>query len=232
MRPTRSAPGPATLPPAWEAFGRLLDYAREAGPGAARQRLAGLRTLYLSLRSEAGGLPSLAEAAGETAEQLAATRGVWALWMLRGRLGPLAWEQLELEGAAPVSWEHLIEAAARVAGVDFDDFLSYWIRSDALPDYRLTSASARTAGEGYSVALRLDNRGEGQPRVPVAIRTEEGALHEVAVSIASGAQADLRYPVLTKPLAAAVDPRGVLLTAESAGEWRAVSIRPRWWPFG
>ena len=230
MRSALSQSGQETLPLAWEAFARLLDHEREQGPRAARQRLAGLRMAYLARRQETA-LPSLRGVSGDLAGELARTRGVWALWMLRQRLGAHAWEQLDFEGAAPISWEHLGEVASRVGGAEIARALEFWVASDALPDYRLERASARQQGEGFAVALRIVNRGEGSVPVGVAIRTEEGALHELMMAALPGQRADAAYPVLTRPAAAAVDPHGALLMAEAERGWLAVSLRPRWWPF-
>ena len=219
-----------TMRPAWAAFLRLLEYEREEGPEKARQRLAGLRMVYLASRQEAT-LPCLREATGPAAGELAETRGVWALWMLRQEIGPLDWERIDLDGDAPVSWEHLAEILGRKASTDLAPMLDYWIGTDELPDYRLERATGRAAGDGFAVTVRIRNASTARFPVPVAIRTEEGARHQFSIPVAPQGRAEATYPVLTRPTQAAVDPSASLLMAAGPRSWMPISFKPSWWPF-
>lgn len=219
----------AWLQVAWEAFRDLVRIEREAGRAEARRRLAGLRDAYLALKRPDE--PPLIAARDEALWELARTRGVWVLWMLREATGPafdLACETWLAEGA-PATVEQLLAQLGR-ADEPLAGQLRWWIATVDLPDYRLRAAAYRRVADGYEVALRLVNVGAGGVPVPLEVRTEEGARHAVTVSLAAGERLEVRYPLLTRPIAAAVDPDGVVLTRGGPGHWRRV--RPRWPWFG
>ncbi|MBI3911095.1 MAG: hypothetical protein HY320_09205 [Armatimonadetes bacterium] len=214
---------------AWEPFCELLHVESRDGRGAARSRLAGLREAYLAARAVGGEVP-LAETAGEDAWPLARTRGVWVLWMLRDAVGPTAFQAAcgdWLAGCEPPSLAALRAHAEAEHGAELGAFLDYWTATTGLPDYRLRSAVARRCGDGYLVTLQVENRGQGPILVAALIRTEEGAQHEFAIRAGTGERTEARYPVLTRPVAAALDPEGDLLSASGAGSW--VSVRVRLW---
>jgi hypothetical protein len=181
--------------------------------------------------------PSLASGARRLASASAASKGVWVLWMLRRGLGELAFEELRREPGVLAITDRLREAIRRRVGSDFESFFDFWVYGTELPAYRLESATGRPlsrATGGYTVTLRLANDGTGAFPAPAVVRTEEGARHEFQVSVPGGEARDVTYPVLTRPVAAAVDPEGELLQSgpRVAGEWRPVRLR-RWWsPFG
>ena len=62
---------------------------------------------------------------------------------------------------------------------------------------------------------------------PLVVQTEEGARHEFSLSVPGGGTNEVRYTMVTKPVAAAVDPEGDLLQAEPSGAWQVVKVR-RW----
>jgi hypothetical protein len=163
-------------------------------------------------------------------------RGVWVLWMLRRGLGELAFQELQQDPSALASTDRLLEAIRRRVGGDFDPFFEFWVYGTDLPAYRLEAAFgrpvSRTTGGGYAVTLRVANEGAGAFPAPAVVRTEEGARHEFRVSVPGGETREVTYPVLTRPVAAAIDPEGELLQsrAKSSEEWRAVRLR-RWWIF-
>jgi hypothetical protein len=180
--------------------------------------------------------PSLAPGDRRLASASAASKGVWVLWMLRRGLGELAFEELRHEPGALASTERLRETIRRRVGGDFDAFFDLWVYGTDLPAYRLETATGRplprATGGGYTITLRLANDGTAAFPAPAVVRTEEGARHEFRVSVPGGETRDVSYPVLTRPVAAAVDPDGELLQSgpSAAGEWRPVRLR-RWWIF-
>jgi hypothetical protein len=165
-------------------------------------------------------------------------KGVWVLWMLRRGLGELAFRELQGEPEVLTSTDRLREAIRRRVGDDLDPFFDFWVYGTDLPAYRLERAIgrplARTAAGGYTVTMRLANDGTGGFPAPAVVRTEEGARHEFRVSVPGAETREVTYPVLTRPVAAAIDPEGELLQSgpRASGEWRPVRLR-RWWsPFG
>jgi hypothetical protein len=181
----------------------------------------------------AGPLPSLAPGDRRLASASAASKGVWVLWMLRRGLGELAFEELRHEPGVLASTDRLRETIRRRVGGDFDAFFDLWVYGTDLPAYRLETATGRplprATGGGYTITLRLANDGTAAFPAPAVVRTEEGARHEFRVSVPGGETRDVTYPVLTRPVAAAVDPEGELLQSgpSAAGEWRPVRLR-RW----
>ena len=220
----------AWLQVAWDGFRDLVRTEREAGRAEACRRLAGLRDAYLALKRPDE--PPLVDARDDALWELARTRGVWALWMLREAMGPtfdLACEAW-LGTGAPATPAELFERLGRSEADPVARGFRWWIEATDLPDYRLRSATYRRVADGYEVALRLANAGGGGVPVPLAVETEEGARHTLTVTMAVGARLEVRYPLLTRPVAAAVDPDGVVLTRGGPGRWRRV--RPRWFWFG
>jgi hypothetical protein len=242
----------------------VLALEAEEGKSAARDRLEVLRQSYLGLR-EAGDDGPLAEldSGGRLDRQIARSKGVWVLWMVRSALGVLDFRELQrtwevgeaLTTAALREW--LVrrdlgdEAAAdqrraphderrTTAGGEVDAgegrgsrwpaFFDYRVYGSGLPLYELRSATARAVGSGFSVTVSVTNRGIGSVPAPAVIRTEEGARHTFSVSVPPGEAREATYPVLTRPIQAAVDPDGELLQLERGHVWRPVRLR-RWWIF-
>jgi hypothetical protein len=244
------------LEEALPAFEEVLELERLKGTTAAQERLEIHRQAYLGLLesgiepgaleapvasvqtpAKAGPLPSLAPGDRRLASASAASKGVWVLWMLRRGLGELAFEELRHEPGVLASTDRLRETIRRRVGGDFDAFFDLWVYGTDLPAYRLETATGRplprATGGGYTITLRLANDGTAAFPAPAVVRTEEGARHEFQVSVPGGETRDVTYPVLTRPVAAAVDPEGELLQSgpSAAGEWRPVRLR-RWWsPF-
>ena len=105
--------------------------------------------------------------------------------------------------------------------------LDFWICGTALPHYELRAATARAEKEGYTVTLRVANRGTGTAPAPVVIQSEEGARHTLPVSVAPEVTIDVKYFVLTRPVQAAVDPDGEVLQEDGGRAWQPVRLR-RW----
>lgn len=215
------------LEAAWEPFCDLLRVEETDGRAAARGRLSGLREAYLATRALGGEMP-LAEATGDEVWTLARTRGVWALWMLRERMGPPAFDQAcgrWREGHAPQGIAAVCERLEGAGAAGLAQFVRFWVETTGLPDYHLLAATARRRPAGYEVTLRIANRGEGPVPAPAVARTEEGALHEFEVSAGAGERQEVRFSVLTRPVAAALDPDGDLLTASGERRWTGVRVR-------
>ena len=218
------------LDEAFGAFQRLQEDEDAGGTAAAITRLQGLREAYLGVRTEGGDRPLAEVGADDNGNVLARTKGVWVLWMLRNDTSPLAWRDLERAWKRGELGEMTALRAAlepMVAG-DADEFLDFWVLGTGLPDYALVRAEARNHGSAHVVTLRIENRGQGGLPVSAAVRTEEGAVHEFRVR-PSGLRVEANYPVLTKPVSAALDPRYTMLTASATRPW--MRVRTRRWQF-
>jgi hypothetical protein len=228
------------------AFEDVLRREAEQGRPAARERLAVLRDAYLGLREASLDRPlAELEPTGRGDAQVARTKGAWVLWMLRQALGPLTWREIWFApGSVPATTEALKKAVmggewsvvtddsaslhhAPPATHHWDAFFDYWVYSTGLPQYRLLSASTKGSAGAYTVTLKVENRGTGTIPTPLVVQTEEGARHEFSLAVAGGATSEVRYSMITKPVAAAVDPEGDLLQLVPSGEWQAVKAR-RW----
>lgn len=229
------------------AFEQVLRREAEEGRPAARERLHVLRDAYLGLRDASVDRPlAELEPSGRGDAQIARTKGAWVLWMLRQAVGPLAYRELwSAPEGPPVTTEALRMGVGRWGlGVgdqrtepstanpqrptlDWSGFFDFWVYSTGLPQYRLLSATVKGSAGDYSVTLKVANRGTGTIAAPLVVQTEEGARHEFSLSVAGGKESEVRYSMLTKPVAAAVDPEGDLLQAEPSGTWQVVKVR-RW----
>lgn len=205
-------------------FERLLEAEEEAGRESVRARLEGLRLAYLDLR-ERGEDGPLAEEVGA-----GRAKGPWVLWMLRKALSPPSFEPVR------AAWRHgeALETTAlqalveKLSGSGFGPFFDFWIYGDRLPDYRLLKASARTEKDGFVVTLLVENRGTGGYPVPVVVETEEGARHSFSATAGPGNKVELRFPLVTRPTRAAVDPEGDLLMARGERAWMGIAVRKFW----
>jgi hypothetical protein len=174
--------------------------------------------------------------------QVARTKGAWVLWMLRQALGPLSYRAIWADpGGSPdttealkkavVSGEREGQAEDRTPDTEhltrWDGFFDFWVYSTGLPQYRLLSATAKGAPGAYTVTLKVANRGSGTIPAPLVVQTEEGARHEFSLSVPGGGVSEVTYSMVTKPVAAAVDPEGDLLQPQPPGDWQVVKIR-RW----
>jgi hypothetical protein len=203
-----------------------------------------LREAYLALRNASQDRPlAELEPSGRGDAQIARTKGVWVLWMVRQAVGPLEFRELwSGTGGPPVTMEALRESLAGSAGVspvhaarmaalpgtpDWTGFFDFWVYSTGLPQYRLLSATVKGAAGDFVVTLKVANRGTGLIPAPLVVQTEEGARHEFSLSVPGGKESEVRYSMVTKPVAAAVDPEGDLLQAEVSGAWQLVKTR-RW----
>lgn len=221
-------------------FERLLEAERESGRAAVAARLEGLRLAYLDLRATGGDRP-LAEGV-----EAARTKGPWVLWMLRQALSPPSFEPVRAawnRGAA-LETHSLRTLAENQARQQLGEFFDFWVYGAGLPEYVLRRAEARpeprgengqqragapAAPPGYLVTLEVENRGTGACPAPVAAQTEEGARHAFQVLAGPGERAELRFPVLTRPTAAAVDPEGNLLMGAGERHWMPVRVRRFRW---
>jgi hypothetical protein len=229
------------------AFDEVLRREAVEGRRAARERLGVLRDAYLALR-EAGLDRPLAELepSGRGDAQVARNRGAWVLWMLRQAVGPLAFHEIWSAPEGPPEttealkkavdsgqWTVGSEVEGTSAGLSathcslFTAFFDFWVYSTGLPQYRLLGATVRGAPGEFTVTLKLANRGTGTIPAPLVIQTEEGARHEFSLAVPGGETREVRYSMVTKPVAAAVDPEGDLLQPLPSGEWQAVKSR-RW----
>jgi hypothetical protein len=229
------------------AFEELLRLEAQEGRPAARERLAVLRDGYLALRDASLDRPlAELEPTGRGDAKVARTRGVWVLWMLRQALGPLTFRETWSGPEGPPLTTEALKASLGVRRSVFgqsrpepstqyptpnaeswDGFFDYWVYSTSLPQYRLQSATVKGAAGSYTVTLKVANRGTGTIPAPLVVQTEEGARHEFALAVPGGVTSEVRYTLITKPVAAAVDPEGDLLQAEPSGEWQVVKTR-RW----
>jgi hypothetical protein len=159
---------------------------------------------------------------------VARTKGAWVLWMIRQAIGPLSFRALwqGLEGPPPTV-EALQRALAAEGDTNWTGFFDFWVYSAGLPQYRLLSAIAKGKAGAFTVTLKVANRGTGTIPAPVVVQTEEGARHEFSLVVPGGGTSEVTYSMLTRPVAAAVDPEGNLLQAEPPGEWQMVKTR-RW----
>jgi hypothetical protein len=168
------------------------------------------------------------------------------LWMLRQALGPLTYREV---WAGPQGPPLTTEALKRVVSGEgsvvkantseaahhsslathhsWDSFFDYWVYSTGLPQYRLQSATVKGSAGAYTVTLKVGNRGTGTIPAPVVVQTEEGARHEFSLAVPGGATSEAAYSMITRPVAAAVDPEGDLLQPEPSGGWQTVKTR-RW----
>jgi hypothetical protein len=234
------------LQEATAAFEQVLRREAEEGRPAARERLQVLRDSYLALREASQDRPlAELEPSGRGDAQIARTKGAWVLWMLRQAMGPLAYHELWSGSAGPpMTIEALREGVGYgVLGVgselsrptlntqhptpDWTGFFDFWVYSTGLPQYRLLSATVKGSAGEFTVTLKVANRGTGTIPAPLVVQTEEGARHEFSLSLSGGSEREVRYSMITKPVAAAVDPEGDLLQAEPSGAWQGVKAR-RW----
>lgn len=205
-------------------FERLLEAQADEGMDAVRARLEGLRLAYLDLRAERTDQPL---AAGIEA---ARTKGPWVLWMLRKALSPPVFQPVReawTRGAA-LDTEPLREWCERAARTDLGPFFDFWVYGALLPEYRLQKAEARKEGDYFAVTLQAQNLGTGACEVPVVVQTEEGARHELGVTLPPGGRTDLQWRLLTRPVAAAVDPEADVLMSTGERPWLPVRIRKFW----
>ena len=229
------------------AFEEVLRLETQEGRPAARERLAVLREAYLALRDASLDRPlAELEPTGRGDAKVARTRGTWVLWMLRQVLGPLTFREIWSTPDGPLlttgSLKRALDLGHRALGDSqtepnaqhltptdqhWNGFFDYWVYSTSLPQYRLLSATMKGTAGAYTVTLKIANRGTGTIPAPLVVQTEEGARHEFALAVPGGATSEVRYTLITKPVAAAVDPEGDLLQAEASGEWQVVKTR-RW----
>lgn len=218
------------------ALEELLALEAAEGKSVARARLEVLRQAYLGMRAAEEDRPLAELAVGSaTARQIARTRGAWVLWMVRGRLGPLDFRELEQAWQRPVAetttalrdWlmEHEGRGPERPSA--WPGFFDFWVYGTGLPAYELQSATARDAKPGFAVTLKISNRGAGGITAPAVIQTEEGARHTIPVTASGGETVEAGYFVLTRPVEAAIDPDGELLQPDRRTVWRPVNVR-RW----
>jgi hypothetical protein len=234
------------------AFEEVLRREAAEGRPAARERLRVLRDAYLGLREALLDRPlAELEPTGRGDAQVARMKGAWVLWMLRQALGPLSFREIWSgpEGP-PTTVEALKKAVAscqlpvvskdvpgaslelttdnwQLATDRWDSFFDFWVYSTGLPQYRLLGASAKGSSGAYTVTLKVANQGTGTIAAPLVVQTEEGARHEFSLAVPGGGRSEVSYSMITRPVAAAIDPEGDLLQPAPAGEWQVVKIR-RW----
>jgi hypothetical protein len=235
-----SAAGDFWLVEASAAFEEVLLREAEGGRPAARERLQVLRDAYVGLR-DAGLDQPLAELepTGRADARVARTKGPWVFWMLRQALGPLSFREIWSRPDGPPRTTETLREAVLGVGADphtehptpntdpWDVFFDFWVYSTGLPQYRLLSATVKGAAGAYTVTLKVANRGTGTIPAPLVVQTEEGARHEFSLAVPGGGTGEASYSMVTKPVAAAVDPNGDLLQSQSTGEWQTVKAR-RW----
>jgi hypothetical protein len=236
-----SDPGDFWLREAALAFDDVLRREAEEGRPAARERLAVLRDAYLGMREASLDRPlAELEPTGRGDTQVARTKGAWVLWMLRQAVGPLSYREIASgPDGLPATTEALKKGVSGVGGggsgtdepatQHWDTFFDYWVYSTSLPQYRLLSATVKGAAGAFAVTLKVSNRGTGTIPAPLVVQTEEGARHEFSLAVPGGGVSEVRYSMITRPVAAAVDPEGDLLQPEPSGEWQVVKARR--WPF-
>jgi hypothetical protein len=207
-------------------FERLLEAEEAAGREAVRARLEGLRLAYLDLR--AGGTDGPLAEGVDTAR----TKGPGVLWMLRRALSPPEFEPVResWERGGALDTASLREMTERLSRTDWGPFFDCWVYGSVLPEYRLRQAEVKGKIGSYVVTVQVENVGTGACSVPVAVQTEEGARHEFPVLASPGERAELRFPVVTRPVAAAVDPETDVLMACGERPWVPVRAR-RFWIF-
>jgi hypothetical protein len=215
----------------------LREREEESGRAAVRDRLYQIEQAYLILR-EAGTERPLAElGVGQMETAIGRAKGAWVLWMLRDRVGePLFSEILARPEARSDLGRGVVEALTERAGEQasawVDPFFEFWVRGTGLPDYRLVRATARARDGGYTVSLSVANEGTGAFPVPVVIQSEEGARHALPVSVPAGGAERIDYSLLTRPVAAAVDPDVSVLSGSTSRDRGWLTIRTRrWWIF-
>jgi hypothetical protein len=178
--------------------------------------------------------------------QIGRVKGAWVLWMLRTLLGEPLFSELLAEPAAREdlrrSVARAVTGAARPTSTQpsdragdrtpawVDAFFDFWVHGTGLPDYRLGWARARARDGGFEVTLHVENRGTGAFSAPAVVQTEEGARHIFPISVPAGASAQVAYTLLTRPVAAAIDPEGSILAASPPRGWETVRTK-RWWIF-
>src|SRR5262249_14328539 len=154
-------------------------------------------------------------------------------WMLRQAVGPLAYREIWSASEGPPvttealksgvgGWEVGVGDSARASPIpnsqlptpDWSGFFAFWAYSTGLAQHRLLSAAVTGPAGDFTVALKVANRGTGTISAPLVVQTEEGARHEFSLSVPGGKESEVRYSMVTKPVAAAVDPEGDLLQAE------------------
>jgi hypothetical protein len=230
------------------AFEDILQREREQGRPAARERLAMLRDAYVALRDASLDRPlAELEPTGPSDARIARTKGAWVLWMVRQALGPLEFRDLWSGPQGPPGTIEALRAAVSGVGSSvfggsqsepntehrtpntehWHAFFDYWVYSTGLPQYRLMSATVKGSAGAFAVTLKATNRGTGTIPAPLVVQTEEGARHEFALAVPGGETREVRYTLITKPVAAAVDPEGDLLQGEPSGAWQTVKSR-RW----
>jgi hypothetical protein len=205
----------------------VLERERDEGIAAGRERLEELRQAYLGLR-EAGVDRPLRDLGGERLDaQIARTKGVWVLWMLRETEGEPRFAELVGDDGIGSS---RIEDRGGLSTDHLSAFVEFWVNGTGLPDYALSAAAARPLGSGFNVTMRMINRGSGEFPAPAAVRTEEGAQHYVSISVPAGETREVTYATITRPVGAAIDPEGQVLAAQPRGDWHPIRVR-RWWIF-
>ncbi len=228
------------LTEAINAFAEVLRREAEEGRPAARERLAVLREGYVALRQASLDRPlAELEPTGRADARVARTKGVWVLWMLRQALGPLSFREFWPGAAGPPATTEALRGAVTGIGADpdlqppmphadpWDAFFDFWVYSTGLPQYRLLGATMKGAAGAYTVTLKVGNRGTGAIAAPLVVQTEEGARHEFSLAVPGGGTSEVSSSMLTRPVAAAVDPEADLLQAAPSGEWQTVKNR-RW----
>jgi hypothetical protein len=213
-------------------FQEVLRREKEEGRPAARERLGILRDSYLALR-QAGRDRPLAELSGDESVPLARSKGAWVLWMLHQTVGPLTFQALwPGPEDALLTTESLKRKLSEIGhhdamgeSVTWDAFLDFWVYSAGLPQYRLLGARRKGTAGNYAVTLKIANQGVGAIPAPVVVQTEEGARHEFSLAVPGGKTSEVTLTMVTRPVAAAVDPEGDLLQPEPSGGWQPVKSR-------
>ncbi|MBZ0268223.1 hypothetical protein K8I85_08705, partial [bacterium] len=167
----------------------------------------------------------LGDKAGDTTVMY--DKGGWVFWMLRREMGEDAClagirDFIDRYGAGPdfpvledfvaVMQEHAPDRDA------FDAFTAQWFLDVVVPEYRLSGAAKREAGDGWEATVRIENAGSGAMDVDVAaVRGERFPGEDDAdaepwvdarttVRLAAGESADLTIPCAFEPERIVVDP--------------------------
>jgi ABC-type transport system involved in multi-copper enzyme maturation permease subunit len=161
-------------------------------------------------------------------------KGAWVFWMLINEMGG----ERALQGLQsffkiyhgnsdhPVLQDFLVEMRKfALDPASFDRFTRAWFYEVVLPEYRLRDATRTRDGNGWKVAVRMENAGTGEMPVEVAATRGErfnkagAALAEyretrVVATVAAGQSSELTIFCPFEPEAVVVDPDAKVLQLE------------------
>ena len=183
-------------------FSTLLLFEKIKGPRGRMEFAKGIETRYNNRRRADDERPMYdVDGKRDSDNTIIYDRGGWVFWMLYDFMGPeraqAAYRNFFQTWSASRDHPALQDfvAAMRPYAEDpvaYDAFTKQWFEEKVVPEYRVTTAKKTASGDGFDVAVTVENIGTGM--MPVEVAATKGERWMKGDSTDAGYVADPRVP--------------------------------------